>query len=156
MKAHICLGSNLGDSKALMQEAREAISQLAHCSLLKASAMIETKPYGMTDQPVFLNQVLEIETDLDPLTLLRKLLDIETGMGRVRTVKWGPRTIDIDILLMEDTIYMDDELCLPHPDFHRRDFALELLMELDPDLLHPVFNKSISELHHQLRNGGIK
>jgi 2-amino-4-hydroxy-6-hydroxymethyldihydropteridine diphosphokinase len=156
MKAYLCLGSNLGDSKALMLEAAEQISRLEDSSVTRASSIIETEPYGKSDQPVFLNQVLELETSLDPLTLLRMLLDIETRMGRIRTVKWGPRTIDIDILLMEDTIYMDDELCLPHPDFHRRYFALELLMELDPELLHPVFNKSISELYHELRNGGIQ
>lgn len=153
--AYLCLGSNLGDRAGIMEKAIREISGLENCSILRQSAMIETKAYGLTDQPDFLNSVIEIRTTLEAHALLKELLRIETELGRTRGIKWGPRLIDIDILIMDDLVISDSELCLPHPDFHRRRFALVLLAELAPNLIHPSINKPISQLLNELDNGGI-
>lgn len=153
--AYLCLGSNLGDREMLLGQARERISRLRDTSILQASQVLETKAYGLTEQPDFLNQVLEISTGLCPHDLLRSLLGIEAELGRTRDLKWGPRLIDIDILLMDELIISDSELCLPHPDFHNRDFAVRLLCEIAPELIHPTLKIPISRLLDEPDNGGI-
>ena len=151
MKTYLILGSNLGDSKALVAEAVRAIEDLPHTKLLRSSTLKMTKPYGYTEQPDFVNQVILVDTDLAPTRLLAELQKIELDMGRVREQKWGPRTIDIDILLMEDQILDTPELRVPHEDFHNRAFALELLCEIDEDLVHPVLGKTMKELLQAIR-----
>ena len=155
-RALLCLGSNLGPRDLLIYQALEEIKLLPQSSLGRLSSLLETEPYGLKEQPAFMNQVAELFTALEPTELLASLLIIENKLGRVREVKWGPRLIDIDILLMDKIIYKDDFLVLPHPDFHRRSFALQLLSELEPDLVHPVLNKTMQELYQDLLRGGIK
>ena len=150
MKAYLCLGSNLGDSKALIASAIELIETLPQTQVLRKSSLIETEPYGLTDQPRFWNRIVELETAIAPHDLLHQLQSFESSLGRIRDVKWGPRLIDIDILLLDDLIVNDPELTLPHPDFHNRDFALKLLAELIPEYKHPIIKKTIAELYHKL------
>lgn len=102
----------------------------------RVSAVVETEPWGVTGQPRFLNAVAEIETDLEPSALLDRLLDVERGLGRVRAEKWGPRTIDLDLLLYGERLVASEALSVPHPRLHERRFVLEGLAELCPD--HPV------------------
>jgi len=154
MKAYLCLGSNQGDSESIIAKAVTMIAALPDCEISNRSSLITNKAYGFVDQPDFVNQVLEIETKLEGHDLLRKLLGIETKLGRKRDLKWGPRLIDIDILLLGDLIITDTELCIPHPDFHNREFALRLLLELEPYLLHPTIKKTVTELYQELKQGG--
>ena len=112
----------------------------------RASALYETAAWGKTDQPSFYNQALEVETTLSPKDLLNLLLEIEKKLGRQRDEKYGPRTIDIDILLYGDQICNDPQLRIPHPELQNRRFALTPLAEIGPGLVHPVFKKSITEL----------
>lgn len=151
---HIILGANLQEPKAMIHKAQELIAEIPEVRILRESSLIQTKPYGYVHQNDFYNQVLELDTPLEPRVLLARLLDIESTMGRIRFVKWGPRLIDIDILLAEDTVIQEANITIPHPDFHNRDFALELLCELVPDAVHPVFHKTMTELYKALPDTG--
>lgn len=112
--------------------------------------MHETEPWGMKDQPRFINMVLEIETELEPEELLGILKDIEKKVGREESFKWGPRTIDLDILLFDDITLNRDDLKIPHPLMQERDFVLRPLCEIAPDKKHPVLRSSMDELLQQL------
>jgi 2-amino-4-hydroxy-6-hydroxymethyldihydropteridine diphosphokinase len=116
------------------------------------SSIIETAPWGKTDQPAFLNQVLKIKTRFPPLFLMEILLDIEKAMGRNRTEKWGPRIIDIDILFFNNRIINEKGLCIPHPHLHEREFVLKPMVEIAPDFVHPVLQKTMSELLQELNH----
>ncbi|NLO43757.1 MAG: 2-amino-4-hydroxy-6-hydroxymethyldihydropteridine diphosphokinase [Candidatus Cloacimonetes bacterium] len=150
---HLLLGSNLADRAKMIELAREHIAQIEGLEILRSSSVSETKAYGLEDQPDFLNCVLEVETELEPEVLLCKLLGIEHIMGRERTIKWGPRNIDIDILLAGDLVVQSPSLTLPHIDLHNRAFALKLLCELVPEALHPIENKTMAELLNRLDIG---
>ena len=143
--AHVALGSNLGDKEATLRRALELIIERG-VEIVKTSTFISTEPYGVTDQPTFLNGVCEVRTSLEPLALLHTLLEIEQEMGRVRLRHWGERNIDLDLLLYEDVVMDTPELKLPHPDMQNRDFVLLPLAEIAPELIHPAIGKSISEL----------
>lgn len=145
-KAYISLGSNLGDRAATLDEAIRQLSHTEGIGKLRRSGVIETEPVGKTDQPKFLNCVVEVETTLEPLKLLDRCQEIERRLGRKRTVRWGPRTIDLDILLYGDTTLKSDRLTLPHPEMTKRRFVLEPLCELAPDLVLPGGKKTVREL----------
>ena len=143
--AYVALGSNLGDKEANLRKALELLEERG-VEVVKTSSFICTEPYGVTDQPQFLNGVCEVRTSLEPLELLHTLLDIEQEMGRVRLRHWGERNIDLDLLLYEDVVLDTEELKLPHPDMQNRDFVLMPLAEIAPELVHPILQKSIEEL----------
>lgn len=148
--AYLGLGSNLGDRETYISNAINDINLDDNMIIEKQSACIETKPYGVTDQPDFLNCVIRISTLYTPEELLFVINDIESSYGRKRKLHWGPRTIDIDILFYDDIIMHTDRLTLPHPDLHRRDFVLGPLSKIDPWLIHPVLRRSISDLRDDL------
>ena len=147
--AYIALGSNLGDKEANLRRALELLAERG-VEVVRTSSFICTEPYGVTDQPQFLNGVCEVRTSLEPLALLHTLLEIEQVMGRVRLRHWGERNIDLDLLLYEDVVMDTPELKLPHPDMQNRDFVLLPLVEIAPELVHPTLGKSIIEIKDKL------
>src|ERR1700732_1366024 len=152
VSAYIALGSNLGDRRDNLDRALEALGQRADISVEKVSRYYETDPVGgPPGQGPFLNAAALIRTELPPAELLKVLLDIERSLGRVRQRRDGPRTIDLDLLLYEDTVTSDAGLTLPHPRMHERLFVLEPLAEIAPDAWHPIFAKSAAELLTELR-----
>ena len=147
--AYIALGSNLGDKEKNLRRAIMLLLQQG-IDVEKVSSFISTEPYGVTDQPQFLNAVCRVRTSLAPLALLDVLLATELTMGRVRLRHWGERNIDLDLLLYEDVVMDDTRLCLPHPDMQNRDFVLLPLAEIAPELVHPTLKKTIQELKDSL------
>ncbi len=145
---HISIGSNLGSRQENCLEAIRLLEQQG-LSVLKRSSLIESEPWGVTDQPHFINMAIEAETDLSPQNLLQCMKDIELSMGRVSAVHWGPRVIDLDILFYDDRIIDSADLNIPHPHLHERDFVLIPLMEIALEKIHPVLKKKISELKAQ-------
>ena len=138
---YIGIGSNLGDRHKNCLRAVELLKQ-SGLSVTKQSSVHETEPWGVTEQPAFLNMAVELETGLAPAELLGLLKKIEKDMGRQETVKWGPRLIDLDILLYDDITLNTDALIIPHPLMHEREFVLGPLAELAKDLVHPVLKKN--------------
>ena len=149
-RVFVSLGSNLGDRAASCQQARARLAVLYATRLVRASRLYETRPVGKLDQPDFLNQVLELETDLAPRELLLACLQIEQDLGRVRTERWGPRTLDIDLLLYDDRVIDEPGLHLPHPRMHERRFVLEPLCEIAPEVRHPRLDRSMAEILSEL------
>lgn len=144
--AYIALGSNIGDREAYLSDAIAAINSDTMCIVDKVSEFISTKPYGYTEQADFLNGVIKVQTLYSPKMLLDLLHKTEQKANRVRAVHWGPRTLDLDILLYDDLIMEDDVLTIPHPDMINRDFVLIPFNQIAPNHLHPVYKKRISEL----------
>lgn len=141
----LLLGTNLGNRTLNLENARKAL--MSHdIGILNSSSIYESEPWGVSDQPWFLNQVIEVQTNLDPVNLLQKCLSIELQMGRVRKIKWGERLIDIDVLTFRDLVISSTDLTVPHPGIPERRFALEPIAELWPDWIHPKLKKSIGEL----------
>ncbi len=141
---YIALGSNLGDREKNIQQALLKM-QKAGLVVKKVASCIETLPYGGVDQPNFLNSACLVQTELTPLEVLEILQAVENSMGRVRTVHWGPRVIDLDILLYDDFVLHEPSLQIPHPDMLNRVFVLQPLLELDSELLHPLTGEKIKE-----------
>ena len=139
-------GSNLGNRSENLRIAIKFIEQEIG-KVLQSSAVYETKPWGIVDQPDFLNQALIIETRLSPFEVLKRILRIEKTMGRKREIKWGERLIDIDILFYNDIIIQTKDLTIPHPYLHHRNFVLIPLLEIAPNLKHPILNSTIRELY---------
>ncbi len=142
---YIGIGSNIGDRK---ENCRKAIKLLKEngIAIKKQSSMYETEPWGVKDQPKFINMAIEVETDKKPEKLLRILKEIEKEIGRAESVKWGPRVIDLDILFYDDMILKTQDLKIPHPLMHERAFVLKPLGEIAPDKKHPVTGKTIKEM----------
>jgi len=143
MKAYIGLGSNLGDREAMIRLALDDIARLPETALLKASSLYDTEPVGEVEQPNFLNAVAVIDTGLTARQLLWNLLLVEKRLGRVRTQKWGPRTIDLDLLLYGNLIVEEPDLRVPHPELTRRSFVLVPLVEMEPLLVHPETGETL-------------
>ena len=138
MRAYVGLGSNLGDRGAMLSRALELLGTDAELELVATSAVRETEPVGLREQPPFLNAAAAIETELSARLLLERLLEIERRLGRVREgPRFGPRTIDLDLLLLGDQVVDEPGLCVPHPRLAERRFVLEPLHELDPRLEVP-------------------
>jgi len=143
--AYLLIGGNLGERAAYLAEAINQIS--AQCGrVISTSSIYETAAWGNVNQPAFYNQAVKLVTILSPEALIERLLAIENEMGRVRTEKYGPRTIDLDILMINDIVIDTPTLTIPHPQLHNRRFALLPLHEIAPALHHPVLNKTIHEL----------
>ena len=150
--AYIALGSNMGDRELNLLRAVAEIGRLPDSKVTGLSSFYETSPVGVSGQPAFYNAVLRLHTALSPHELLERLLRIETDVfGRTRTVHWGPRRIDLDLLLHGETIISDDWLEVPHPRMSERRFVLQPLSDIAPELVHPVAGKSIAELLCALR-----
>ena len=136
-RAYVGLGSNLGDREGAIRRAVELLGNDAEIEVLRESIVRETEPVGYANQPPFLNAVAELETSLPPRDLLGRLLAIEHELGRTRARRFGPRTIDLDLLLYGEETIDEPGLEVPHPRLHERMFALEPLAELDPELVVP-------------------
>ena len=136
-RAYVGLGSNLGDREARLRAALDLLAASREVSVTATSSFRETEPVGYIDQPNFLNAAAAVETTLTAPELLEELLAIERKLGRERGVRFGPRTIDLDLLLYGDEIVVTPALQIPHPRLHERRFALEPLLELDPALVVP-------------------
>jgi len=141
-------GSNQGNSIANLNLTNILLSQ--QIGLVKnTSSFYKTSAWGKTNQPDFINQCIEIITPFPPKMLMQKILQIEKQLGRVRYEKWGPRTIDIDILLFDNIILRDDNLVIPHPQMNNRNFVLAPLSELAPSLIHPSLKKTMKQLANE-------
>lgn len=135
--AYLSLGANLGDRKAMLEAALRRLEASGQVRVVTASSVYETEPIGYAEQPWFYNLAAEIETDLDPDELLTVTKQVERELNRTREIHWGPRTIDIDILLYDDLVTSGNRLTLPHPEMVGRRFVLEPLVEIAPDLTLP-------------------
>lgn len=151
-KAYIGLGSNMGDKESYLKEAINKICEEKNVQLKKQSSFIITKPWGYLEQEDFLNGVIEIETILEAEELMDLLLKIELELNRKREIKWGPRTIDLDILMYDEVVSSNEKVILPHPRMHEREFVLKPLNEIAPYLMHPVLNKRIFTLLKELNS----
>ena len=150
---YLGLGSNLGDRKANLGAAVQGLESVSR--LLATSPIYETPPWGYMDQPDFLNQVIRVETDLSPSELLVYLKALETRLGRTATVRYGPRTIDIDVLFYDDLVLDEPGLTIPHPRIQGRAFVLVPLADLAPDMIHPLEGKTVSALLEQVDQSEI-
>ena len=150
--AYIALGSNMGNKSAHLDFAVSELGKAEGCRVVSVSSYISTKPLGNIEQDDFLNGCLELETLLAPHELLKLLLNIEEKAGRVRDIRWGPRTLDLDIIFYDDLVISDDMLRIPHSQAHLRHFVLAPLCEIAPYLLHPVIHKTVAELLDELEH----
>lgn len=144
---YLGLGSNKGDKEGQIKKALILISNI--CDIKRVSPLYLTQPVGYAEQEWFLNCVAEVETEADPKKLLSAFKSIEKKLRRTKTVKNGPRAIDIDILFYADQIVTTKDLVIPHPRLHERLFVLQPMMDLNPEFVHPVFQKTIRELYAQ-------
>lgn len=149
-RAYIGMGSNMGDRRAYLDGAVASLEQLKDCRVIRVADYIETAPYGGVEQDDFLNSALELETLLPAEALLKVLNAIEAEAGRTRTVRWGPRTLDLDILLYDDMIYDTPELIIPHKELHLRDFVLRSMAQIAPHVRHPLMGKTMETLLKEL------
>ncbi len=144
-EAYLLIGGNIGDRLAYLQQAREMTEEFCG-PIKKKSGVYETAAWGSIEQPAFYNQALLVQTTLEPEELMRRLLNIETKMGRHRVIKSGPRIIDMDILLINGKIINSEILTVPHPHLTERRFALTPLAEIAGNIIHPTAHKSITQL----------
>ena len=154
VKAFLSLGSNMGDRLEYLSKAIDEISQIQGCNILNKSRVYETEPWGYENQEAFLNLCISIETSLSPYELLESLQTIELELDRVRKIHWGPRTIDIDILLFDDIICEDDKLTIPHPRRRERAFVLIPLYDIEKNLI--IDGKKLEDLMKKTETRGIK
>ncbi len=150
---YLLLGANLGDRAQTLQQSIDLIAERIG-KVVQQSRLYETAPWGVTDQPAYLNQVLVVETVLTPSDVLVQTQVIEQELGRVRLEKWGARVIDIDILYYDQLILQTETLTVPHPFLHQRRFTLVPLAEIAPDFVHPVLQKMTVELLTECEDEG--
>lgn len=143
---YIGLGSNLGDKKENLGRALKILGSTDGVCITRVSSLYQSEPWGFKDQDDFVNQVVEIETELDAFTLLHRLQAIEIDMGRQRAAKWGPRNIDLDILLYGDEVLQSKELQVPHAHMRERLFVLIPLQEINPEIVFPDDGTSLREV----------
>lgn len=142
----IALGSNMGDTKKYLDDAVQKIDELKNTKVIKVADYITTKPYGGVEQDDFLNSAMLIRTLFTPNELLNELHKIENEAGRERTIHWGPRTLDLDILLYDDLVMETNDLTIPHVELHLRDFVLKPLVQIAPWLRHPVYGETMAQM----------
>ena len=149
---YLGIGSNLGNRE---ENCKKAILLMSEKGIVikQQSSMYETEPWGVKDQPKFINMAVEAETDKTPEELLGVLKKVESEVGRTETAKWGPRVIDLDILFFNDLIHKTADMEIPHPLLHERDFVMKPLCEIAPGKKHPVTGKTIREIHGDLLKG---
>jgi 2-amino-4-hydroxy-6-hydroxymethyldihydropteridine diphosphokinase len=145
-KVFVGVGSNLGDREFLIRKAVESMRDLPRTLVVRVSSLYDTDPVGEVDQPAFLNAVVWLETTLEPRELLWQMLLIEKRMGRVRSQRWGPRPIDLDLLFYGEETVDEPDLKIPHPEAERRAFVLMPLLELDPEFVHPTTGEAIKKI----------
>ncbi|MFH1542313.1 MAG: 2-amino-4-hydroxy-6-hydroxymethyldihydropteridine diphosphokinase [bacterium] len=146
---YLGLGSNVGDREEYIEQAIFLLEKTKGVEVTKHSSNIETEAEGKHGQPPYINAVLEIKTTLSPEKLLDSCHEIEAALGREREIEWGPRTIDIDILLFEDVISTEDKLQIPHPLMHERIFVLKPLVEIAPQVMHPILEKTAFSMYSE-------
>lgn len=149
-KVYLSVGSNLGERQQFLQAAVNLLHECREIRKVKVSNLIETAPYGYTDQPPFLNGAVELETLFTPQELLHLLNKIEAELGRERLIHWGPRTVDLDIIFYDDEIIAEADLIIPHVDMQNRLFVLEPLNMLCPGKVHPVLHRTVAQLRQEL------
>ncbi len=154
MLAGISLGSNLGDRLGNIRKASLMLKE-KNAYIVASSEVFETHPWGVKDQPSFLNACLLIETEEPPRDLMLKLQSIESELGRVSRFRWGPREIDIDIIFMDGLAMNEDDLVIPHPEMHKRAFVLVPLNQVAPEWIHPLLGKSVREMEMQIPKSDI-
>lgn len=145
-EVYVALGSNMGNKKEYIEKAVETLNEMEDCQVECVSELIVTEPYGEVEQDDFLNGALKLWTLLDAGELLERLHEIEKEAGRERLIHWGPRTLDLDLLLYDDEIIEERELCVPHIDMQNREFVLKPMSEIAPYKRHPVYGKTMKEL----------
>jgi 2-amino-4-hydroxy-6-hydroxymethyldihydropteridine diphosphokinase len=148
--ATLGIGSNQGNREGVIHKAIQSIVGVEGNRLQACSSLYETEPYGQKEQEWFLNCVVQVETSCDIKFFFALLQQTETELGRVRQERWGPRTIDLDLLFFDNMIFQDAELIVPHPEIARRRFVLEPLCEIAPKLVHPGMHQSIEVLYNQV------
>lgn len=152
MRAFVGLGSNLGEREALIRQALDELAALPDTTLIRVSSLYDTEPVGEIEQPRFLNAVAMLDTELTARRLLWNLQRIEARLGRTRTQRWGPRTMDLDLLLFGDQVIEEEDLRLPHPELARRAFVLIPLVELEPGLVIPPSGLTVVQLLARLEH----
>jgi len=145
-RAFIGLGANVGDRRAHIEAALAAMAAHPRIAIVRCTAPVETEPWGVADQPAFLNAVAEVQTTLDPKELLQSLKRMERELGRTPGRRWGPREIDLDILLFRNSVIDDSSLVIPHPELTTRPFVLSQLIELDEHLVHPRLGRLLTSI----------
>ena len=145
-KVFIGIGSNVGDRLKNINKAIELVNENQDCKVVKTSRFYESKAFGVKDQNDFLNSVICIDTNLDPVNLLEFLKNIESKIGRTKTEKWGPREIDLDILLFSNMVFSEKGLTIPHKGIQERDFVMIPLTEIESEIVHPVLKVKIKDL----------
>lgn len=152
-KAYVGLGSNIGDRIGYIQQAVKMLGEFDGVEIIKTSSFYETEPYGFKEQNWFVNAVLELEVQITPVELLRICQNVEQQLGRERTSnKYGPRVIDLDILIYDDKVMDDELLKIPHPGTYDRAYCIVPMLEIARDLEHPILKKTMSEVHMELQN----
>ena len=152
MRAFVGLGSNLGERETLIGQALDELAALPDTTLVRVSSLYDTEPVGVIEQPRFLNAVAMLDTELTARQLLWNLQRIEARLGRTRSQRWGPRTMDLDLLLYGDLVIEEDDLRLPHPELAQRAFVLVPLVELDPQVTHPASGLSVVQMLSRLEH----